>query len=290
MKIHCPSCFSKRSQVQSRGTFVRKADGKRFRRFYCVQCACFFSTATYLRCYRQKKRCLNKRIFQLLCSGVSQRRIARILKISRTTVVRKLLYLSDVSKAENFRMLVRMPKVESLQFDDLETIEHTKLKPLSVAIAVEKSERKILGFTVSQMPAKGLLAAKSRKKYGRRRDERGQGWTELFERISPMVKHKARIETDENPHYAQYVRRWCPTAEHVTYKGQRGSVAGQGELKKIKFDPIFSINHTMAMCRANINRLFRRTWCTTKRPDRLAAHLELYVYYHNRFLTRKMVA
>ena len=59
---------------------------------------------------------------------------------------------------------------------------------------------------------------------------------------------------------------------------------GQGELKKIGFDPLFDLNHTAAMIRANINRLFRRTWCTTKRADRLEAHLELYVQYHNREL------
>ncbi|MCB0350947.1 MAG: transposase, partial [Bdellovibrionales bacterium] len=71
---------------------------------------------------------------------------------------------------------------------------------------------------------------------------------------------------------------------HLTTPGQRGCVAGQGELKKVAFDPLFSINHTFAMCRANINRLLRRTWCTTKRPDRLVAHLDLYVNFHNRRL------
>jgi hypothetical protein len=35
------------------------------------------------------------------------------------------------------------------------------------------------------------------------------------------------------------------------------------------------------MIRANVNRMFRRTWCTTKRRDRLEAHLVLYADYHN---------
>lgn len=53
------------------------------------------------------------------------------------------------------------------------------------------------------------------------------------------------------------------------------------------FDPIFSINHSLASLRANINRLIRQTWCTTKRPDRLAAHLHLYVSYHNRKVLKR---
>jgi hypothetical protein len=47
-----------------------------------------------------------------------------------------------------------------------------------------------------------------------------------------------------------------PGAVHTTVKGRHGCVVGQGELKKIVFDPLFSFNHTAAMARANINRLF----------------------------------
>jgi hypothetical protein len=63
-------------------------------------------------------------------------------------------------------------------------------------------------------------------------------------------------------------------------------VVGQGELKKVGRDPLFSLNHTCAMLRANLNRLFRRTWCTTKRIDRLEAHLWIYVRFHNEVLLK----
>ena len=58
-------------------------------------------------------------------------------------------------------------------------------------------------------------------------------------------------------------------------------------LKKIRFDPLFSLNHTCAMLRANLNRLFRRTWCTTKKPERLALHIAMYVVFHNETLLNK---
>jgi hypothetical protein len=38
------------------------------------------------------------------------------------------------------------------------------------------------------------------------------------------------------------------------------------------------------MLRANINRLFRRTWCTTKKKEGLMQHLAVYMDFHNRIL------
>ena len=284
MKPFCPKCASQFAPPVRHGFFVRRSDGRRLIRYKCNHCRFSFSEATFHRCYRQKKRRLNPRIFELLCSATSQRRIAKLLKISRTTVTRKFIFLSEVAKMENFKDLAKLKPVTELQFDDLETIEHTKCKPLSVALAVEKHSRKILGFTVSQMPAKGHLAKLARKKYGKRKDDRPRGWDELFFHISPRISKNAVIESDQSPHYPGFVKKYCPHAQHLTTPGQRGCVAGQGELKKVAFDPLFSINHTFAMCRANINRLLRRTWCTTKRPDRLVAHLDLYVNFHNRRL------
>ena len=222
-----------------------------------------------------------------MCSGVSQRRISRLLRCHRKTVARKLAFLGLQARIKNRRDRLCKVGVENLQFDDLETIEHTKLKPLSVTLAVEKHTRFILGFEVSRMPAKGLLARKSLEKYGVRKDERSEGRDRLFRKLSPCVSHGALIESDESPHYPHSVREHFPKCCHKTVKGQRGAITGQGELKKIVWDPLFSLNHTCAMLRANINRLFRRTWCTTKKLQPLIDHIEIYVQYHNRVLLRK---
>jgi hypothetical protein len=93
---------------------------------------------------------------------------------------RKLKFIASVAKTKNQSFQQGYRKVESFQFDDLETIEHTKCRPLSVTIAVEDKTRKILGFEVSQMPAKGHLARYSVKKYGYRKDERQFGIKKLL--------------------------------------------------------------------------------------------------------------
>ena len=284
MKRKCPQCLTPAIECSNHGSFVRKSDGRRFRRYRCNKCSKTFSDATSQLCYRQKKRRLNPRIYELLCSGVSQRRIARLLGLNRITVVRKFLFLSALAANENLRDLEGFEVGVEVQFDDLETIEHTKCKPLSVVMAVDKESRHILGFSVSRMPAKGHLAKIARKKYGPRRDERARGWNELFSKLSHKIPPHTLLRSDQNPHYGPFVKKWCPKAEHQTTPGLRGCVAGQGELKKAGFDPLFTLNHTFAVCRANINRLFRKTWCTTKLPERLTAQLHLYVNYHNRRL------
>lgn len=269
------------------GGYYRKSDRKYVNRYKCSLCLKHFSSATQSPNIHQNKRHLNKKIYQLLVSGMSQRRISRLLKIHMITVSRKVAFLGLRARIKNYRSRVEHNSIKELQFDDLETFEHTKLKPLSVTLAVEKHTRYILGFELSRMPAKGLIAAKSRKKYGKRRDERKEGRDRLFRRIKNKVAEASLIESDENPHYPESVREYFPGSMHETIKGQRGCVTGQGELKSVAFDPLFSLNHTCAMLRANINRLFRKTWCTTKKIQPLIDHIEMYVWYHNEVLIKK---
>ena len=213
------------------------------------------------------------------------RRVAINLGISRTTVTRKLQFLGKQALIKHEKE-IKNQKVtcKTIQFDELQTIEHTKCKPLSVAVAVEEGSRKICGFTVSSMPATGHLAKISYKKYGYRPDNRMQGLMNLFEQIKPLVSSKTTFKSDEHPYYKPLVNHCFPSSPYIQTKGCKATISGQGELKKQFRDPLFHINHTLAMLRANINRLIRRTWCTTKDPARLVYHLAIYMSVHNTLL------
>ncbi|RYZ61225.1 MAG: transposase [Proteobacteria bacterium] len=299
MRIQCPysECLGDHSRPFSerlirRGTFKRKSDSERIPRFICRACGRWFSSSHLLPTFLQKKRKLNRPLLKLLNSGVSQRRAARFLGISRQTVERKFKFLAEQARISQNRYQEKWRKtpLTEVQFDDLETSEHSKCKPLSVALAVDPKTRKILSFQVSQMPCKGRLAHVARLKYGYRKDERSLGWTRLFSALRDLVHDQSSFLSDENPHYPRHLKSQFPNACHETVKGGRGCIAGQGELKKLHFDPLFSLNHTCAMMRANMNRLFRRTWCTTKKREGLIDHLSLYVDFHNRVLTEKSAA
>lgn len=284
------SRVSARVSFRRKGRYWRSSDAQWVSRFICLHCQRSFSSSRSSPCFRQKKRKLNEPIRKLLCSGVSQRRIARLLRINPKTVVRKFLFLAEQAKKAHQQDLqahrLRLgEKLAELQMDEMESFERSKCLPLSIPLVVETKTRKILGYRVCSMPAKGPLAHISRKKYGLRNDHRAQAAISLLTDIAPLLTERAVLLTDQNPKYPAWIRAALPsTICHRTVKGRRGCGVGQGELKKIGRDPLFSLNHTCAMIRANINRLFRRTWCTTKRRERLEAHLALYAQYHNQTL------
>lgn len=113
---------------------------------------------------------MNLKVFNLLCSSVSQRRTSKILGLNRKTVARKLDFMGKLAIKIIPRLNAQHKKARIMEFDDLETFEHTKLKPLSVTMAVESKTRRILGVRVSQMPARGAITKLSIKKYGKRKD------------------------------------------------------------------------------------------------------------------------
>ena len=284
MILCCPNPKCPSPSPRKNGTYFRSSDSKSIQRWICKTCHRQFSAATFQAPYLQNKRRVNPEVARLLSSGVSQRRIALLLRITRVTVARKLAFLAKHAVKRHEGWLQTIPKPTEVQFDDLITIEHTKCKPLAISLAVEAGTRRILGFEVSSIPASGPLALRARQKYGPRRNGRPLGLQRMFEKLRKVLGPAACFRSDEDPLYPPIVRRNFPGAVHDRHPGGRGCVSGQGELKKLVFDPLFSLNHTCAMLRANINRLFRRTWCTTKKAECLKQHLAVYVEFHNRVL------
>lgn len=286
MVPRCPNPTCPFPRPLKNGAFFRLSDSKTVQRFVCKTCRRHFSDATFQAPYRHNKRRANPLVARLLVSGVSQRRIALLLQLTRRTVARKLAFLATVALRRHAAWLQTLPKVHEVQFDDLLTLEHTKCKPLAISLAVESKTRRLLGFEVSSIPASGPLAARSRKKYGPRPNERPRALNALLGSLKSVLAPTVSFLSDEDPLYPPIVRRHFPDAAHYRHPGGRGCVSGQGELKKLAFDPLFSLNHTCAMLRANVNRLFRRTWCTTKKAECLRQHLAVYMEFHNTVLLK----
>lgn len=283
----CPHCrlpiisAESRTSVVRFGSFTRASDRTKQSRYRCKKCRRTYSDASFSRCFGQKKRHINGTVLAFLASANSQRRLAINLKVNRKTIIRKFLFLGQVADEFLKSDLENHAKANCIEFDDLETFEHSKLKPLSVCGVFETKTRRILGFNVAVMPASGVNAKKSRAKYGRRKDQRGPARHQLFSQLKAFIEPDAVIKSDQNPHYASIVKTHFPDAKYEQFKGTRGCVVGQGELKALRFDPLFTLNHTFAMLRANINRLVRRTWNTTKKKERLYIHIAIYALFHN---------
>lgn len=267
------------------GYFKRQEDSKLIQRLRCRSCGARFSVATNTVTYRQKKRRINSPLAKLLASNVSLRRSAWILRVNRKTVERKLVFLGQKYRRLNRRYCEnKRGKIKSVQLDDLITKENSKLKPLAITLLVESESRRILALEVARIPAFGHLAKLAIKKYGKRPDEHPASLERLFQEFAPLMYSHAIIKSDEHQRYGTVIKKYLPHAKHLTFKSERARVAGQGELKKGGFDPIFMVNHSCAMLRANVSRLIRKTWITTKRVDRLKDHLEIFLWFYNQKL------
>jgi transposase-like protein len=297
MKIHCPrpECSShqfpspKKRLFVRNGFFFRKSDSRSIRRYLCNCCGKQFSNSTFTPDAYQKQRRITHRLSRLMSSNCTQRRAALELGVTRKTIVRRYRYLAAQGRIKHREWLEKNykdRKLKFVQFDDLEASEHTKCKPLSVCLAVDPKTYQILSFQVSAMPARGLLAKFSREKYGYRKDERPQGWNQMFGELQPFVEAEAVWKSDDNPHYPKHLKKFFPDSIHETVKGGRGYHLGQGELKT-GYDPIFAINHACAMLRANLSRLVRKTWATTKNRQGLIDHLSIFVPFYNQVLKAK---
>lgn len=279
MNPDCPRCGAQASVKH--GCFHRHDDAQTIQRYRCKTCGKCHSSATHTPTYRQKRRRLNRLIEVDIASSTAQRRIAIKHGCDRKTVARKIVFLASQARAKVKLWLSEQPPYESVTWDELITFEHSRLKPLSVAVMSCKRTRCILAYGIAQIPASGQIAVRSVEKYGKRANKSASMRKRVLSKVAPHIAPTATLSSDEHPRYKAEIKKILPDSIHIQYRSKRGSLTGQGELKRTGYDPLFNINHTLAMMRDNIKRLTRRTWCTTKKVSALDDVIAIYVGYHN---------
>ena len=218
-------------------------------------------------------------------SGNTQRRTARFLNCSKNTIALKLIWLSKHSANSK-----KNSDGEHWQFDEMETIEHTKLKPLTIPICVNENYE-ILGIDVGKIKAKGHLSLISQKKYGFREDEREKVITEIFKNLAKHTQILPKtITTDSHPLYGKLIQKYFPKTTHIQVNSgelvrKKKEMMYLAQQKRV-FDPLFIVNQRIAMLRSDIRRLTRRSWCTTKKIENLGHLLKLYQIYNNQNLPK----
>lgn len=257
-----------------KGSYRTSHDRLRVPRYQCKACKRTFGSRTCSPIARQHKPHINEPLAKLLASGVTQRRAARILGINKITVARKFAWLAGRARlAHNAALASGRFKTSYVQFDEMETFEHTKLKPLSIALAVRAKTGEIVGAQAAPMNCHGHLAALSQKIYGWRPDGRPAACRSVFAQIKSVAKARITVATDAKSSYGPLLRSVLPTAAH------------QPHLSRVKTrgarDPLFRLNHTAAKLRADVSRLARRTWSASKCLKGLQDHLDLYIAFNN---------
>ncbi|MBM4253706.1 MAG: IS1 family transposase [Deltaproteobacteria bacterium] len=286
----CPICPKDYRSVIKYGFFKRETGRMpRIQRYFCKLCRSAFSAQTGGLTYRERKPHLTQLVMRSLMESVSQRGCSRMLGCRPVTVARKMVRLgarAEFHLKSRASIEIANGTETTAVFDEMETFEHSKCKPVSIALAVSASTRQVIAVHAAQMPAKGMLKDIALKRYGPRKDLRRGSLEAVLSEVVRLCPNLAIIKSDQCPRYRRVVKKKFPKPVlHQAFKGRRGCVVGQGELKRGGRDPLFALNHTCAMFRDRIKRLARRTWCTTKKIDRLNCLLYIYAWWHNQSVT-----
>lgn len=277
----CPHCSSKR--FQKRGYYYKKITKTYLPKYKCNTCFKVFSTSTVSKIYKQKRPDLNTHIYHQYTSGVTLRRIAQNLSCNYKTVYKKFLFISEwaqtLVQGDSFT-------VKELYIDESESIEHTKLKPVTIALAVS-DDYKILGVKVGRIPAKGHIAEISVKKYGYRENESDKCVNELLADLK-IKNTDFTIKSDAKPGYAQAVKKAFPKNKHETFVAEENKEKKKEykytNLEKRVFDPLFIINQRAAKFRDHIKRMTRKSWCTSKIVANLERNIYIYIARNNGYV------
>lgn len=297
-----------------KGYFKTKWNAQKVPRYICKTCNRTFSTHTFRKTYQQKKPYLNEPIRRSLSEANTIRGVARELGMSKNTVMKKLVFLGEVSKEtceENWEKPEN--KVEKVQFDELETSHRTQCLPLTIAFAVDTEKGNILSAHVDIKPCQNNLADISRTKYGKRPNNREIAVRALLKDIKKIAKSEKNLEisSDKLAAYRDWVHEELPLASHTTFSGtdlkkRERDLNDDGfdalnfdeDLfnKKIwvkrrkngrivikAFDPLFHINQKCALLRARLSRLKKRFWGFTQKIENLEHHLWLFIALSNNF-------
>ena len=252
--------------LKKKGTLKTKR-GKT-QRYQCKACLKTFTKRTGSLNYRHRVQHLREKIKEMYCEGMSLRAIGRVLKIHRITVEKYFLECSQISRECNLKKLSQGGiKTTYVQFDELETFERTKKRPLGVEVSVRAKTGEIISTKVCRIPVKALAVS---KKYIEK-------WNSNINRENAITDMLLETEKAMNKDYAMVA---CDNATQPVriakdfFGDHRVQVYNSGAENK-------RIDLAFLKMRQDISRLRRRTLATTKRADRLQNHLDLYTDYHN---------
>ena len=196
--------------------------------------------------------------------------MARALKTSRKTIEKYFLENSLIAKKNNKQNLDKGKIVTTyVQFDELETFEHTKRKPLGVQVSIRAKTGEIISAKVGTIQVKALAVSKSYINYWNSKLTRSIAIKEaLKETKKALNKDYSLISFDE-------ARQPLKIASDIY--GDNSIQVHKSKAKNKRIDLCF------LKMRQDISRLRRRTLATTKRRENLQRHLDLYIDYHNKY-------
>lgn len=283
--------------LRKRGTYI-DPKGRRFQRYECKKCGRTFTNNTFKPRSPHRLTDINRPLLGLLCSGVTNRRAALLLDISRATVARRIAWLAGVCRDLHAQAIQKGKLATSrAQFDEMRTHLLSKTRPLTIAIVVREKTGEILSAKVGRIPTSGKISAKG-KAIGWTIDDGPQTRAAALMEAKPCIKvrtarrktgpvrdasrrrqlNRPVITCDSDPSYPREIRNCLGPKVRIKTTLSRGNPGN-----KQSHDPMFALNHICAKIRADIAVMARDTWATTKNIASLQDRLDIYIAWHNKY-------
>ena len=270
------------------GKYRRACDARRVQRFRCLACRRRFSAQSFRLDYRQRKPRINAAVLGCFVSKVNHRQAARILHVDRKTIERRLHLWGPTLQHYHQGWLTRARLQGGLSgtwtLDEQESFEQDRrLQPLTLPILVHWKTFFVLHAATAPLPARGGLSPldEARKRERELRLGRRQsGSTAAVEECLKVWRgvHAPRASanwiTDRKTSYPALFKRYFGEVF-----GSHVRIASSDT--RNRKNPMFPINHTLAMLREHVSRLARRTWAVSKRRTRLENHLWIWIVWRN---------
>lgn len=266
-----------------RGSFPRKCDGRRVQRFECGTCGRRFSVQSFRLDYRLRSPGLNAALLAHFVSKVTHRQSARLLRVSRKTVLHRVRLLGAHCREFHRVRLECASLAGTFVLDELETFEtDRRLQPVTMPVLVHWPSLLIVHQVAAPLPARGRLRpADQRRKLAleRLRGPRKSGSSAAVVACCEVLRNclrpggRARVRTDRKATYRAILRD--------VFGARAIHECTSGSLRRNHANPLFAVNHTFAMVRDGVSRLVRRTWANAKLRERLAEHTWIWVAWRN---------
>jgi len=286
---HCPSTApgGPRFSFCSQGSYRRKCDGRTVPRFGCGVCKRSFSVQTFRFNYRLHRPELMAPLFDAFVSKTTQRQAARTILCRRDTVRRYLLRFAEHSRDFHSAVLDRAAERGGIkghfQLDELETFEQNRrLKPVTMPVLIESEMRFALHGETAPLPPRGGLHGRTLEK---KLELEGKGLVrtsgsreavkQCFAVLARVASKEGKVDvtTDMKSSYATVLEETMP--------GRYVHTTCSSRVERSTSNPLFAINHTLAMLRDGLSRLVRRSWGASKDRAWLAHHLWIWIAYRN---------
>jgi len=283
----CPSLTTGHRRWCFKGRYPRACDGRNVQRFLCLECHRTFSTQTFRVDYRLKKPRLIHDLVGPFVSKVTHRQAARILGCSRKTLAHRLELLGNHCRDFHLRRLELARERGGLhgvfQLDELETFEHSRrLAPVTMPVLIERKSYFVIDLETATLPCRGRLSEGDRDRKRQRENEHGVRRSGSRKAVSKCLQTLATHHSKQGPIQVQTDRK--PTYRAILARAFGTRLAHERHSSTAKRDyqnPLFPINHTLAMMRDGISRLVRRTWAASKLRTNLERHAWIWVAWRN---------